>query len=161
MGMLHSLSIANLGQHVLQHLIEFFHHLISLWLIRRAFWWYTWNSSISALILSFRKRIPWSLIKIFGHPNRISTYSKRNFAAVVPVHSFIGCAFTHQVKYLVVVIMYRAPVYFPWGWMGPTKSITHFSKGCNVICGFRGSSSLYLVVSFWILMEGWLPQPCV
>ena len=37
--------------------------------------------------------------------------------------------------------MYLAPI-FPWGLIGPTKSIAHFLKGCNVICGFKGISSL-------------------
>lgn len=37
-------------------------------------WWYIWNSSVSALIVSFRNSFPRSLIIILGHPNRVNTF---------------------------------------------------------------------------------------
>jgi hypothetical protein len=39
-------------------------------------------------------------------------------------------------------MVYLAPVHFPGGLIGPTKSIAHFSNACSVICGFKGISSL-------------------
>jgi len=98
------------------------------------------------LIVSLRKYELRSLIKIFGHPNLVNTYSKRNFVVIEHVQSFIGYASTHLVKYLVVVMMYCTLVFFLGGWIGPTKSIAHFSNGFNVTCGINDNSSLHDVL---------------
>ena len=42
----------------------------------------------------------------------------------------------------VTVMIYLAPVHFPGGLMGPTKSMAHLSNSCSVTCGFKGISSL-------------------
>jgi len=90
----------------------------------------------------FRKWEPWSVIKIFGHSNLDNVYSKINFESVSALQSLTGCASAHFVKKLVVVIRYYAPILFLGGLMGPTKSIAHLSKACNVTCGTNGISSI-------------------
>jgi hypothetical protein len=62
--------------------------------------------------------------------------------AVVALQSFTALASAHLVRYSVAVIMYRAPVHFPGGFIGPTKSMAHFSNSYRVICGANGISSL-------------------
>jgi hypothetical protein len=65
-------------------------------------------------------------------------------ATVAALHSLIALASTHLVKYSVAVMMYLAPVHFLGGFMGPMKSMAHFSNACRVNClnglasGFKG-----------------------
>jgi hypothetical protein len=61
---------------------------------------------------------------------------------VVAQQSLTALALAHQVKYYVAVIMYLSHVRFPSGFIGPTKSMDHFSNACRVICGANGISSL-------------------
>jgi hypothetical protein len=68
--------------------------------------------------------------------------SNINHASVVALHSFTSLDFAHLVKYSVAVMMYLAPVRFPGGLIGPTKSMSHFSNACKVIYGAKGISSL-------------------
>jgi hypothetical protein len=63
-------------------------------------------------------------------------------AVVVALQSFTSLASAHLVRYYVALIMYRAPVCFPGGFIGPTKSMAHFSNACRVIYGANGISSL-------------------
>jgi hypothetical protein len=61
---------------------------------------------------------------------------------VVALQSLTVLASTHLVKYYVTVIIYLDPVHFPGGFIGPTKSMAHFSNACRVICGVDDISSL-------------------
>jgi hypothetical protein len=63
-------------------------------------------------------------------------------AVVVALQSLTALALAHLVKYYVTIIMYLAPVCFHGGFIGPTKSMAHFSNDCRVICGANGISSL-------------------
>jgi hypothetical protein len=61
---------------------------------------------------------------------------------VVALNSLTALASAHLVKYYVAVMIYLAPVRFPGGFIGPTKSMAHFSNACRVNCGANGISSL-------------------
>jgi hypothetical protein len=63
-------------------------------------------------------------------------------ATLVALHFLTTLASAHLFKYYVVVIMYLAPVRFPGGFIGPMKSMAHFSNTCRVSCGAYGISSL-------------------
>jgi hypothetical protein len=63
-------------------------------------------------------------------------------AVVVALQSLIALASAHLVKYFVVLIMYLAPIHFPGGFIGPTKSMDHFVNACRVSYGVNGISSL-------------------
>jgi hypothetical protein len=78
-----------------------------------------------------------------GHPNLVIMSSNINHAAIVALKSLTNLTSAHLVKYSVTVIMYLALVRFPGGFMGPTKSMDHFSNACRVICGASGISSLW------------------
>ena len=65
-----------------------------------------------------------------------------NCVAIAASQFLTTLASTHLVKYSIPVMMYLAPVHFPGGLIGPTKSIAHFSNAHNVICGHSGISSL-------------------
>jgi hypothetical protein len=67
--------------------------------------------------------------------------SNIHHAAIVALQYLTALASTHLVKYYVTVMMYLAPVHFPDGFMGPTKSMAHFSNAFRVICGANGISS--------------------
>jgi hypothetical protein len=88
------------------------------------------------------KCVPWSLIWIFGHPNLVMMSSNMKRTTVVALHSLTSLASSHLVKYLVAVMMYLAPVHFPSGFIGPTKSMAHFSNACKFRWGANGMSSL-------------------
>jgi hypothetical protein len=68
--------------------------------------------------------------------------SNMKCAVVMELQSLTALASTHLVKYFVAVIMYLAPVHFPGGFIGRTKSMDHFSNACRVNCGANGISSL-------------------
>ena len=104
-------------------------------------WCWIWNSSVNASIVLFKKCVPWSLIKITGHPNLLMMFSKRNCAVVAASQFRTALASAHLVRYYVPVIIYLAPVHFPSGLIGPTKSISHLSNARNVTCGHSGISS--------------------
>jgi hypothetical protein len=58
--------------------------------------------------------------------------SKMNYTIVDALESLIALASAHLVKYSVAVMMYQAPVRFPVGLIGPTKSIaTRGAKGIS------------------------------
>jgi hypothetical protein len=92
----------------------------------------------------FMKCMPWSLIKILGHPNRVMTYSNKKCIVVSALQSFTGVASTHLVRYYVMVIMYLDPVLFAGGLIGPKNYISHLSNAFNFTCGHNGISSLML-----------------
>ena len=69
-------------------------------------------------------------------------FSKINYAAVAASQFLTAFASAHWVRYSVAVMMYLAPVRFPGGLIGPTKSIAHLSNARSVICGHNGISSL-------------------
>jgi hypothetical protein len=62
---------------------------------------------------------------------------------VVALQSLNSLTSSHLVKYSIVVMMYLTPVLFPSGFIGPTKSMAHFSNACRVSCGANGISSLW------------------
>jgi hypothetical protein len=62
--------------------------------------------------------------------------------AVVTLQSFTSLYLAHLVRYYVAVIMYRAPMRFPSGFIGPMKSMAHFSNACRVIRDANEISSL-------------------
>jgi hypothetical protein len=68
--------------------------------------------------------------------------SNMKCATVVSLQSLTVLASIHIVKYYVVVIMYLSPVRFPGGFIGPTKSMAHFSNAYRVSCSTNGISSL-------------------
>ena len=137
-----SLSIADLCQCVLWYLIECFHRPIGLQVIRRAL--------LMINLKFFCQRVDCFIKKVhivIAYQDLWTTKSyqyvfKKNFVVVASVQSFTSCTSAHLVKYVVAVMMYHAPVVFPGCWIGPTKSITHFSNSCNVTCDVKGSSSL-------------------
>jgi hypothetical protein len=63
-------------------------------------------------------------------------------AAVVSLQSLTALASAHLVKYSIAIIMYLDPIRFPGGFIGPTKSISHFSNDYRARCGANGISSL-------------------
>jgi hypothetical protein len=67
--------------------------------------------------------------------------SNINHALVVALCFLTALASAHLVKYLVAVMIYLSPVHFPSGFIGPMKSMAHFSNGCRVISGANGISS--------------------
>jgi hypothetical protein len=71
-----------------------------------------------------------------------------NHAVVVALQFFTSLASAHLVKYVVIVIMYLAPVRLPGGLIGPTKSMAHFSNTCNVNYSAKGISSLLDELSY-------------
>jgi hypothetical protein len=77
-------------------------------------------------------------MRIFVHPNLVMMPSNMKHAAVVSLQSLTALAPAHLVKYFVAVIMYLSPERFPSGFIGPTKSIAHFSNACMVSCGANG-----------------------
>ena len=80
--------------------------------------------------------------QIDGHPNLLMMFSKMNCAAVVASQFLTSFTSAHLVRYSIPMMMYLAPVHFPGGLVGPTKSIAHFSNACNIIYGRSGISSL-------------------
>src|SRR5713226_8863264 len=68
-------------------------------------------------------------------------FSNRNCAAIAASQFLTALASAHLVRYSVPVIIYLAPVRFPGGLIGPTKSIAHLSNACNVAYSRRGISS--------------------
>jgi hypothetical protein len=81
-------------------------------------------------------------MRIFGHTNLVMISSNMKYAVVVSLQPLIGLSSTHLVKYFVAVMMYLAPVRFRGGFIGPTKSMAHFSNSCKVSWGSNGFSSL-------------------
>jgi hypothetical protein len=79
-------------------------------------------------MVSFMKCIPWSLIKMFVHPNLVITCSNIKCVVVSALQSFTGVASTHIFRYSIVVIIYLTPIILAGGLMGPTNSITHLSN---------------------------------
>jgi hypothetical protein len=68
--------------------------------------------------------------------------SNMKHATIVALQSLTTLASTHVFKYSVIVMMYLAPMCFPGGFIGPTKSMAHFSNACRVNYGANGISSL-------------------
>jgi hypothetical protein len=68
--------------------------------------------------------------------------SNMKHTVVVALQSLTARASAHLVKYSIVVIMYLFHVCFLGGFIGPTKSMAHFSNACRVNCGANGISSL-------------------
>jgi hypothetical protein len=81
-------------------------------------------------------------IRIFGHLNLVMMSSNMKCTAVVALQSLTALALAHPVKYSVAVTMYLDPVRFPGGFIGPMKSMDHFSNSCRVSYGAKGISSL-------------------
>jgi hypothetical protein len=90
----------------------------------------------------FMKCVPWSLIRIFGHPNLVMMSSNMKHGTIVALQSLTTLALAHLVKYYIIVIMYLAPVHFLGGFIGPTKSMAHLSNAYRVSCGANDISSL-------------------
>jgi hypothetical protein len=67
--------------------------------------------------------------------------SNMNKEVVVALQYLTALASAHLVNYSVPVNMYLAPVRFPGGFIGPTKSMAHFSNVCRVICSAKVISS--------------------
>ena len=65
-----------------------------------------------------------------------------NCAAVTASQFITALASAQLVRYSIPVMMYLAPVCFPSGLIGPTKSIAHLSHAHSIICGRGGISSL-------------------
>jgi hypothetical protein len=74
------------------------------------------------------KCVPWSLIRVFGHPNRVMISSNIDHAVVFALQSLTSLASAHIVKYSVIVMMYLSLVHFLGGLIGPMKSIAHLSN---------------------------------
>jgi hypothetical protein len=68
--------------------------------------------------------------------------SNMKCTVVVALQYLTALSSAHLVKYYVAVIMYLAPVHFPGGFIGPTKSMAHFSNACKVSYDAKGISSL-------------------
>jgi hypothetical protein len=88
-------------------------------------------------------------MRIFLHPNLVMMSSNMKHATIVSLQSLTSLALAHLVKYFVTVIMYLAPLHFPGGFIGHTKSIAHLSNACRVIYGSNGIS--YLLDGFPML----------
>ena len=77
--------------------------------------------------------VPWSLIRVGGHLNRVMIFSYINFAATSLENVSTGSSSAHLVTYSTVVIMYLAPILFAGIGNGPMKSMAQIS---NVKLGF-------------------------
>jgi hypothetical protein len=97
-----------------------------------------------ALIVILMKLVPWSLIKILGHPNIVIYFSNKKHVVFSTLQSFMHATSSHIVKYYVAVIIFVYPYLFPGGLIGPTKSISHSLNTYKVTCGLRGISSYTL-----------------
>jgi hypothetical protein len=88
------------------------------------------------------KCVPCTLIRTLGHLNLVIMSSNIKRPVVATLQSLTYLSSAHLVGYSVTVIIYLAPVRFPGGFIGPTKSMAHFSNYCRVICGANGISFL-------------------
>jgi hypothetical protein len=79
---------------------------------------------------------------IFRNPNLVMMSSNMKHAVVFSLQSLTSLALAHLVKYSITVIMYLSLVHFPGGFIGPTKSMAHFSNAYNVSWVSSGMSSL-------------------
>jgi hypothetical protein len=79
---------------------------------------------------------------IFRHPNLVMISSNMKCIDVVALQSLIDVASSHLFKYYVTMIMYLVPVCFLGGFIGPMKSMSHFSNSCKVSRGSNDISSL-------------------
>ena len=73
--------------------------------------------------------------------NLLMMFSKRNCAAIAASQFLTALASAHLVRYSVLVMIYLAPICFPGGLIGPTKSIAHMSNVRSMTCGRSGISS--------------------
>lgn len=73
-------------------------------------------------MVSLRKCILWSLVRLLRHPNLEIMFSKINLAIFSAIQSLAGASFAHLVRYSVVVIMYLVCEFLAGGVMGPMKS---------------------------------------
>jgi hypothetical protein len=81
-------------------------------------------------------------MRICVHPNLVMISSNMKHAVVVALQSLTSLAYAHLVKYFVAVMIYLASMHFLGGFIGPTKSMAHFSNDCNIIWGANDISSL-------------------
>jgi hypothetical protein len=77
-----------------------------------------------------------------GHPNLVIMSSNIKLTVVFSLQSFTALSLAYLVRYVFAVIMYRAPMRFLGGFIGPMKSMAHFSNYCRFIYGANGISSL-------------------
>jgi len=72
------------------------------------------------------KWVPWSLLRILGHPNLVITFSNKKCNSLFVLQCLIGATSTHLVKYFVAVMIYLAHDLIAGGLIGLKKSIAHF-----------------------------------
>lgn len=63
------------------------------------------------LIVSFKKCVSRSLIKILGQPNQVNMCSNRKFVAMAAMQSLTSYSSAQRVRNFVVVIMYLTPIF--------------------------------------------------
>ena len=86
--------------------------------------------------------VPWSLIRVSGHPNLVMIFSLINLAAISLEHVSSGSASSHLVTYSTAVIMYLTPIPFVGMGNGPMKSMAQIS---NVKLGFTDIKGIYVL----------------
>jgi hypothetical protein len=108
------------------------------------------NSFVNASTIGLMKCVPWSFIRILGHPNLVIMSSNINCVVVVALQSLTTLASAPMVKYSVTIMIYLSPMRFPGGLIGPMKSMAHFLNACRVIYIANGISSiLYGIPNLW------------
>jgi hypothetical protein len=80
------------------------------------------------------KWVPWSVIKILGHPNLVITCSNKKCVVVFVLQSLTNVAYAHLVKYSFTIMIYIYIYIYIYldllvgGLIGLTKSIFDFSN---------------------------------
>ena len=90
--------------------------------------WSIWNWLVRVLIVLLMKCVPWSLIRVSGHPNLVMIISYINLAATSLEHVSTGSASAHLVTYSTAVMIYLEPVLFASIGNGPMKSMAQISN---------------------------------
>ena len=101
-----------------------------------------WNWSVKCLIVLLIKCVPWSLINVRGHPNRVMMFSYINLAATSLEHVSAGSVSAHLVTYSTAVIIYLAPDILVGIGNGPMKSIAQI---LNVRPGFTNIKGISML----------------
>jgi hypothetical protein len=83
--------------------------------------------------------VPWSLIKILGHPNIVITYSNKKCVGVSALQSLTSVSSSHLFKYSVVVMIYISLDILVGGLIG-TKNLLPTFQIPEELIGVLGAS---------------------
>ena len=80
------------------------------------------------LIVLLMKCVPWSLIRVSGHPNMVMIFSYINLTIISLEHVSTSSTSAHLVTYSTAVMIYLAPILFAGIGNGPMKSMAQISN---------------------------------